>query len=382
MFGQNFIGYPKVVEDAFPFAISEYKLDSSTICSDNFQLPKNKHITNFLIKELSFDNGFKYYVLIYKDNSANQFVCIDLNRNKSFIDDSIYNSKSMYLNDLSYNGLKKLPTFKLNDGKKYIRFLKFCTTNTGISYKSANENMLYLTAYNFDHFFVTIYNAGISYKVLLSNKSLLDYFSNSNTEILIVPKSQKIFPVTSSNIPSDLKQNIYINSVIFKIDSLVKDGSKIYYTVKDNKNGKIFGLTKGKYLIRTRYKDITEEPHYLYSTMKEYTFLEFWGTWCVPCMKLSPTIDNLHKKYQTNVQFIGVAYDENIEAVKKYNRIHRKFWINFYQQRTKDPIIQNLKITNYPTFILLNSNGKILFREQGEEGLKNISVFLKLNKIK
>jgi thiol-disulfide isomerase/thioredoxin len=47
-------------------------------------------------------------------------------------------------------------------------------------------------------------------------------------------------------------------------------------------------------------------------------FLNFWATWCPPCLKEIPDFIELQKKYGSqNVQFIGIAIDE-LAAVREY----------------------------------------------------------------
>jgi len=47
-------------------------------------------------------------------------------------------------------------------------------------------------------------------------------------------------------------------------------------------------------------------------------FLNFWATWCPPCLKEIPDFIELQKAYgNQNLQFIGIAID-NSDAVRKY----------------------------------------------------------------
>lgn len=38
--------------------------------------------------------------------------------------------------------------------------------------------------------------------------------------------------------------------------------------------------------------------------------IDFWATWCIPCKRLSPLIDELAKKYQGKIKFFKVNYDQ------------------------------------------------------------------------
>ena len=44
--------------------------------------------------------------------------------------------------------------------------------------------------------------------------------------------------------------------------------------------------------------------------------LDFWGSWCSPCKKLSPLLDELAKELDITIEKINV--DENEELVEEY----------------------------------------------------------------
>ncbi|HBU11887.1 MAG TPA: TlpA family protein disulfide reductase [Clostridiales bacterium] len=48
-------------------------------------------------------------------------------------------------------------------------------------------------------------------------------------------------------------------------------------------------------------------------------FLNFWGTWCAPCIEEMPAIQALSEKYTDDVVFIGMDYgDNNINKVQDF----------------------------------------------------------------
>ena len=46
--------------------------------------------------------------------------------------------------------------------------------------------------------------------------------------------------------------------------------------------------------------------------------LDFWATWCGPCMMLAPTIEALAKEYAGKVKVCKVNVDENMELAIRY----------------------------------------------------------------
>ncbi|MET0464628.1 MAG: TlpA disulfide reductase family protein [Chitinophagaceae bacterium] len=55
----------------------------------------------------------------------------------------------------------------------------------------------------------------------------------------------------------------------------------------------------------------------------KYVVLDFWGSWCVPCIQGLPKMKEYYEKYKTKVEFVGIVCNDLPgpweAAVKKYN---------------------------------------------------------------
>lgn len=47
--------------------------------------------------------------------------------------------------------------------------------------------------------------------------------------------------------------------------------------------------------------------------------IDFWATWCGPCRKLSPVIEEISDEYAGKVKFGKVNVEQSIETAKKYS---------------------------------------------------------------
>jgi thioredoxin 1 len=47
--------------------------------------------------------------------------------------------------------------------------------------------------------------------------------------------------------------------------------------------------------------------------------VDFWATWCGPCRKLGPVVDEIAEAYEGKVKFVKVNVEESLETAKKYS---------------------------------------------------------------
>jgi len=122
-------------------------------------------------------------------------------------------------------------------------------------------------------------------------------------------------------------------------------------------------------------KDIDGIPIRLSDFRGEYVFLDFWASWCGPCMESEPYIEKLYEKYKyQNLTFIAISYDwtENDwkKAAKRYGyKWHNVAFVNSYDNYDQgiydESDINVLYISNLPNYILINPEGKIIGRWDG-----------------
>ncbi len=126
------------------------------------------------------------------------------------------------------------------------------------------------------------------------------------------------------------------------------------------------------------YRTITGATLALTDARYPYTLLEFWGTWCGPCVALYPKFSSMLDRHATSLRYVGVALDKNPELVSEYIKakplISQQLFVKM--QEGKGSIVDQFAVENFPTFVLIDQDGKIVFRETGTDGFEKLQQFL------
>ncbi len=95
-------------------------------------------------------------------------------------------------------------------------------------------------------------------------------------------------------------------------------------------------------------------------------FLNFWATWCMPCVAELPSIDKLYKEFKDeNIAFLLIS-SEQPEKVKRYHE--KKGYEIPFHIIDKDGSIPNQYYSNsIPTTFIINKEGKIVKSSIGPE---------------
>lgn len=88
--------------------------------------------------------------------------------------------------------------------------------------------------------------------------------------------------------------------------------------------------------------------------------LNFWASWCIPCLKEFPSLVKFQEKYKGQVQVIGINGDEE-SPLENIQKIEKKYALNFESVVDSDSAISNKFLINtYPVSIVFH-NGKVIY---------------------
>ncbi len=92
--------------------------------------------------------------------------------------------------------------------------------------------------------------------------------------------------------------------------------------------------------------------------------LDFWATWCGPCVEDMPYIIALHKKYgPLGLQIIGVSLDRDAAALNKFLEEKQITWPQIFDGKFWDAkLAQKYGVTGIPFTLLINGDGVIVGR--------------------
>ena len=93
--------------------------------------------------------------------------------------------------------------------------------------------------------------------------------------------------------------------------------------------------------------------------------LDFWGTWCPPCVESVPSLRSLHKKFSKEPSFvmIGVSSDSDADKWKAFTTSEKMVWPQYLD---RDREVQRLfSVRAFPTYIVIDHEGIMRFRSSG-----------------
>ncbi|NAS32757.1 redoxin family protein [Flavobacteriaceae bacterium R38] len=109
-------------------------------------------------------------------------------------------------------------------------------------------------------------------------------------------------------------------------------------------------------------KDLTNNVDYnLNSAKGKVVLINFWATWCPPCIAEMPDLQKLYDEYGDKIVFLFVT-NENAKTVNTFFN-KNGYKLPVYQSRKKAPEI--LFSRSIPTTYLIDKEGKIVIEKTG-----------------
>ncbi len=111
-------------------------------------------------------------------------------------------------------------------------------------------------------------------------------------------------------------------------------------------------------------RDMDGNLHRVSDYRGKWLIINFWATWCAPCIKEMPEFERFHQQHKSSAQVWGVTFEDTDKAkiLEYIDRLGVTYPILGYDQ---DPLTGFGKVTVLPTTFVIDVNGRFFHCFEG-----------------
>lgn len=104
----------------------------------------------------------------------------------------------------------------------------------------------------------------------------------------------------------------------------------------------------------------------LNSLRGKHVLIDFWGTWCGPCIAEMPKVKEYQEKYKDELVVLGVNSGDTKEKILKFMEPKGYDWKQVLAGDGDESLVLKLNVAGFPTKFILSPEGEILHRFVGD----------------
>jgi thiol-disulfide isomerase/thioredoxin len=118
-------------------------------------------------------------------------------------------------------------------------------------------------------------------------------------------------------------------------------------------------------------KDLKGAPLDLAALRGKVVLVDFWATWCGPCMVELPSLVKLHKELKgAGFAVVGVSLDDDLTQLREVLRVQGVEWPQYCDAKGwKNSLARKYRIDSIPATFLLGRDGRIVAKDLRGEAL-------------
>jgi peroxiredoxin len=186
--------------------------------------------------------------------------------------------------------------------------------------------------------------------ILMKAMLYLEVFNDSATGRTLVQQIKTEYPDTKAGKSAEgILANIELQEAAKKIQQTLVVGTKFPDFEEKDLDGKPLSVSnyKGKILL-----------------------IDFWATWCAPCVFELPNVIKAYEKYHDKgLEIVGISLDDSEPKLRSFLKDKNMTWPQYFDgSRWKNKLAQKYGVQGIPATFLLDGDGKIIGRDlRGEK---------------
>ncbi|MCO6431693.1 MAG: TlpA family protein disulfide reductase [Deltaproteobacteria bacterium] len=134
------------------------------------------------------------------------------------------------------------------------------------------------------------------------------------------------------------------------------------------------GLNPGNHPPRIELPDLEGKKHSLEDYRGKVVLLNFWASWCLPCVAELPALQNLYDQLRdSGFVVIAVGIDDDEASLAEFKR---RFGLSFPVLVDKSGTVKSrYRISGVPESFVLDSEGKLVLFPDPQSDVPSIKIF-------
>ena len=121
----------------------------------------------------------------------------------------------------------------------------------------------------------------------------------------------------------------------------------------------LINTSVGSFTPDVKFKDLKGNEVSLQDFRGKYIYIDLWASWCVPCIKEIPFLQELEKDYKDkDIVFVSISIDEKKEAWRK--KVQELDLHGYQWEVSNSNFDKIMNVSGIPHFLLYGPDGKLI----------------------